>query len=314
FTIDLAEYFRSVLFIHKGIHKESLLGFSPDRFSGKMLRSLTDTQVEHALELMLALYRAVRYSLNPRFDLDLVLSKLASLRDYLTSKEILQEMQDLRESLSVDGADATPPRGRPSGASSKRPAGSAPRDDAQSPERTATAASDEAPAPAAGPTGEPAAAGEPAPTPGEDPEAAPGQANGTPAEPAQTDEARLEPHDDDHAVAPPTAHGLRPEQAADIILRIRPSRLALSSALEKATRWSLAESELRIFFDSEYPANAARGEEEVIRNAAADVLGKPVLVRVRVDEAEEAAADESHDEQVEMVKRVFRGEIVDGQT
>src|SRR6056297_1399994 len=59
FTIDLAEYFRSVLFIHKGIHKESLLGFSPDRFSGKMLRSLTDTQVEHALELMLALYRAV---------------------------------------------------------------------------------------------------------------------------------------------------------------------------------------------------------------------------------------------------------------
>src|SRR6056297_1869989 len=112
FAIDLAEYFRSVLFIHKGIHKESLLGFSPDRFSGKMLRSLTDTQVEHALELMLALYRAVRYSVNPRFDLDLVLSKLASLRDYLTSREIMQEMQELRESLSTDAAGSAQPRGQ----------------------------------------------------------------------------------------------------------------------------------------------------------------------------------------------------------
>ncbi|TVQ28460.1 MAG: DNA polymerase III subunit gamma/tau, partial [Spirochaetaceae bacterium] len=72
FTIDLAEYFRSILFIQKGIHKESILGYSPDRFSGKMLKTLTDTQVEHALELCLSLYRAIRYSMNQRFDLELV--------------------------------------------------------------------------------------------------------------------------------------------------------------------------------------------------------------------------------------------------
>jgi DNA polymerase III subunit gamma/tau len=272
FTIDLAEYFRSILFIHKGIHKESLLGFAPDRFSGRMLKSLTDTQVEHALELMLSLYRAIRYSLNQRFDLDLVLSKLASLRDYLTSKEILQEMQDLRDTLSVGGGASTPPRGRP-----------------------LAAADPEVEADAVGPAG--------------------------PADPAPPAiaEPSAEPHadpDDDHHVVPPSAHGLRPEQAADIILRIRPTRLALSTALEKATRWSLADSELLIFFASAYPANAARGEEEVIRNAAADVLGKPVLVRIKVESAREESETDvaEHDSQVEMVKRVFRGEIVDGQT
>ena len=311
FTIDLAEYFRSILFIHKGIHKESLLGFSPDRFSGKMLRSLTDTQVEHALELMLALYRTIRYSLNPRFDLDLVLSKLASLRDYLTSKEILREMEDLRESLSVDGADATPPRGRPSGASPGRTSGgaaAAPDDPATArPQRDAPAASPETAAPERAGAGDDPASGH------EREETTAGRAE--PSDAPILADAPSDPLDDDHhPVAPPAAHGLRPEQAADIILRIRPSRLALSSALEKATRWSLAESELRIFFDSEYPANAARGEEEVIRNAAADVLGKPVLVRIRVDAGEGAPEEESHDEQVEMVKRVFRGEIVDGQT
>jgi len=119
-----------------------------------------------------------------------------------------------------------------------------------------------------------------------------------------------------HQVEPPHARGLRSEQAADIILRIRPTRLALSSALEKAVRWTLTDAELTIFFSSDYPANAARGEEEIIRNAAADVLGKPVLVRIKVDadavgpDVEATAADQ--DEQVEMVKRVFRGEIVDG--
>ncbi|MFW5744391.1 MAG: hypothetical protein ACOC2D_14035, partial [Spirochaetota bacterium] len=121
--------------------------------------------------------------------------------------------------------------------------------------------------------------------------------------------------DDHHPITPPPARGLSSEQAAEIILRIRPSRLALSSALEKATRWAFADSELHVIFESEYPANAARGEEEVIRNAAADVLGKPVLVRIQVDEqrvADQAKEQAENDSRVDTVKRVFRGEIVDG--
>lgn len=259
FTIDLAEYFRSILFVRKGIHKESLLGFSPDRFSGKILKSLSDTQVEHALELLLSLYRSIRYSINQRFDLDLTLSKLGGLRDYLTSREVLQEMQELRESLSVPITS--------SGNGSRIEEGSR----IVHPSR-----------PGDGPTVETAA---------------------------------IDDDGHEHQIVPPASTGLRSEQAADIIGRIRPTRLALSTALEKAVRWSLNDSELFIFFDSAYPANAARGEEEVIRHAAADVLGKPVLVRIKVDATDgNQTSDPStdHNEQVEMVKRVFRGEVVDG--
>ncbi len=268
FTIDLAEYFRSILFIQKGIHKESILGYSPDRFSGKMLKTLTDTQVEHALELCLSLYRAIRYSMNQRFDLELVLSKLGGLRDYLSSKDILQGMQELRESLGGGNGGASHARGHATPATVRSGA---------------------------------AANGSPAD--------APGSTGAMPARGAVfNDEA------EDHHVAPPPATGLQSAEAADIILRIRPTRLALSTALERAVRWRLVDSELFVIFDSEYPANAARGEEEVIRNAAAEVLGRPVLVRVKVDAPADGDGDAPRgtDEQVEMVKRVFRGEEVDG--
>ncbi|MFW5690143.1 MAG: hypothetical protein ACOC1U_11280, partial [Spirochaetota bacterium] len=259
------------------------LGFSPDRFSGKMLKTLTDTQVEHALELMLTLYRAIRYSVNQRFDLDLCLSKLASLRDFLTSKEILREMQELREGLSAGAADGN------GGAAEQVSSGPG---------------AQVSPTPGVHEGNAAAAAGSAAASP----------ERGMIGAPEAGDDASAY-HEDDHQITPPPAQGLRPEQAADIIRRIRPTRLALSSALEKAVRWALAESELSIIFDSEYPANAARGEEEVIRNAAADVLGKPVLVRIKVDAdvSQDEVIDEDHDAQVDMVKKVFRGEIVDGQ-
>jgi len=254
FTIDLAEYFRGILFLRKGIRKESILGMSPDRFSGRIIKSLTDTQVEHALELALGLYRAIRYSLNQRFDLELMLSRLSSLREYLTPREILQGMQELRESM-VTSNQASPAKAE-----------------------------------------EPVKPDEPAKAPA-----------------ASTADYDVESSEPD--IAHSSLAGLDHDQVAAIIQRVRPARLALSTALERAVRWEMAEAELLIIFGSEYPANAARGEEEIIRNAAADVLGKPTLVRIKVDASATPTATPAdpgnEDESVEMVKRVFRGEIVE---
>jgi DNA polymerase-3 subunit gamma/tau len=266
FTIDLAEYFRGILFLRKGIRKESILGMSPDRFSGRILKSLTDTQVEHALELALSLYRSIRYSLNQRFDLELMLSKLSSLRDYLTPREILQGMQELRESMVAgDRSDSQAGSSHP-----QNPAASSHKAPRETADRREAAVSQE-----------------------------------------ETE------HDD--SGAPDVAHsslaGLDHDQVAAIIQCVRPARLALSTALERAVRWEMADAELLIIFGNEYPANAARGEEEVIRNAAADVLGKPVLVRIKVDVSASPSTappeEGTQDENVEMVKRVFRGEIVE---
>ena len=232
FAIDLAEYFRGILFVRKGVHKEAVLGLAPDRFSAKLIRTLSDTQVERALELLLGLYRVIRYSLNPRFDLDLTMSRLASLREFVTPQEILREIEDIRESIGDAG---------------RRPATSPTTPQAGTPVRTMSE--------------------------------------------------------------------LNPGQVSDLLEKIRHTKLALASALEKAIEWNIGDTELTVTFDSEYPANAARGEEETIRTVVMEIVGRPVLVRIVVRSeapSDQAVAENARqDSQAEMVKRVFRGEVVD---
>ena len=254
FVIDLAEYFRGVLFVRKGVRKEAVLGVAPDRFSGKLIRTLSDTQVERALELLLGLYRAIRYSLNQRFDLDLTMSRLASLRDYLTPQEVLEEIRSIREAIAAGQGDG-----------SNGGAGQGSQDGLETAPGSVTAG---------GPAARP--------------------------QPAHPEIRQVDEVDE--------------ERVASIIARIRKTRLTLASALEKASEWNIADSELSILFESEYPANAARGEEEFLRTVAAEMLGRPVIVRIVVrseaPDRDEEQQDE-HESQAEMVKRVFRGEIID---
>lgn len=249
FTVDLAEYFRSILFLQKGVRREALLGFGADRFSGKILRMLSNSQVERALELLLTLYRSLRYSVNPRFELDLTLSRLAGLRDYLTSRELLQEIQELREEFVQETDYESPaPLARPEPITTEPPA-----DEASATEAVAAAVS-----------------------------------------------------------------GLSAEQVAEIIARIRPRRLALATLLAKAVEWTLAGGELGITFGGEYEASSAHGQEEAVRQAANEVLGTPVLVRLRVAGAEKPAESppqgdgQENESDADVVRRVFRGEIMDG--
>ena len=116
FTVDLAEYFRSLLFIRHGVTKESVLGYPVDRYAVTVRDALTQTQIERGIALLFDLYRDIRYSLNPRFELELVLSRLASLGSYLTSREILDEIEAVRSAIRTGSADdarpASPPRQR----------------------------------------------------------------------------------------------------------------------------------------------------------------------------------------------------------
>jgi DNA polymerase-3 subunit gamma/tau len=279
FVIDLAEYFRGVLFLRKGVRKEAVLGVAPDRFSAKLIRGLSDTQVERALELVLGLYRSIRYSLNQRFDLDLTMSRLASLRDYLTPQEVLDEIRTVREELedghrsgSYASSPAPQATGRPgpvaAGSTSAPEAGSAP-----------------------GNSGSP----EPARSGGSGNSGAPAISQSAPRGVREVTE-------------------VKPEQVAAMLDRIRQTRLALASALEKASEWNLADAELSIIFGNEYPANIARGEEEFLRTVAAEVLGRPVIIRIIVHSNRNEPEERDHSEQesqAEMVRRVFRGEIVE---
>src|SRR6056297_3513550 len=96
FIIDLAEYYRTLLFLRHGIDRETILGYHPDRFAPKVRNAFTASQLEYAIEQLLILYRDIRYSLNQRFELELMLNKLSSLRDHLSSQDLMEKIKQLR--------------------------------------------------------------------------------------------------------------------------------------------------------------------------------------------------------------------------
>lgn len=83
-----ADYIRSLLLIKCGITKESLLGQDALRFSQKVLSLWSPVQIERALSLFLNLYRDIRYSLSPRYELDLAFSRLCWLKSYTSPSEV----------------------------------------------------------------------------------------------------------------------------------------------------------------------------------------------------------------------------------
>ena len=110
---DLAEYFRGILLIKTGIEKESLIGVRKDRYHAEAVGAFSVSGVENALSLLFSLYRDIRFSVNPRFELELVLSRLSRLKDFLTKTEILEELgilkQQLLKQISLHGSSVSVP-------------------------------------------------------------------------------------------------------------------------------------------------------------------------------------------------------------
>ncbi len=112
FILDMAEYFRNMLFLSHGITKESLLGCGADRFPSSILETLSQRQIEWALEETVRLYRDIRFSLNPRFELELFASRLSSIGHYLDPEKLLQELRKMKKQLeSIPARQAGAPEG-----------------------------------------------------------------------------------------------------------------------------------------------------------------------------------------------------------
>ena len=85
---NCADYLRSLLLIKSGVKKESLLGNSVERYSGIVIGAWNAIQVERALSIFLQLYRDIRYSLSPRYELELTFSRLCWLSQYVSNAEV----------------------------------------------------------------------------------------------------------------------------------------------------------------------------------------------------------------------------------
>ena len=331
FIADFAEYMRSLLFLKNGITREAVLGYAEERFSRKAIESYTVSQLEKAVDLLLDLYWNVRYSLNPRFELELLVSRFASLGSFFSHREMMKQLEELRRGLVSgflqDAADAGP-AGRSSFTENTVPR--IPESGRPDPSESSTA-------------GEPLQKIE---RPWE--RKSPGPVNRAGGVYSRETQSRIDQDDDDEPepdlesidtrdVRSSVGTGIDPEGSvretagrtatavADpagaspddllgkLVALVRKKKLALSSALEKAVSWKLEGDTLRILFDSSFSASFVRQDIAEVTEKARELLARPVKVTAEVRESDTQGQDAGTDEQVELVKRVFRGQVVKGE-
>ena len=85
---NAADYLRSLLLIKSGIKKEALLGNSVERYSGVVLQAWSQIQIERALSIFLQLFKDIRYSLSPRYEVELAFSRLCWVSQYVSNMEV----------------------------------------------------------------------------------------------------------------------------------------------------------------------------------------------------------------------------------
>jgi len=88
FVTDLAGYYHNLLLIKAGIDREAILGHQLSAFSSAVLDSYDNLRLERAGELLHELYRNLRYSISPRFELENLVSKLCWLGKWISSAEL----------------------------------------------------------------------------------------------------------------------------------------------------------------------------------------------------------------------------------
>ena len=97
--INSTDYLRSLLLIRAGITKDALLGQSRERYSQAVLEAWSPVQIERAMSILLQLYRDIRYSLSPRYELELAFSRLSWLTQYVSPSEVKKAIDEAKSLL-----------------------------------------------------------------------------------------------------------------------------------------------------------------------------------------------------------------------
>ena len=97
---DSADFFRTILLYKSGIRRPSLLGVSEDDIPKELVDALSKEQIEAALKAEMDLYRDMRYSISPRFEVELMVSRLSSLSSLVSGESLMQEIKKMREGIA----------------------------------------------------------------------------------------------------------------------------------------------------------------------------------------------------------------------
>jgi DNA polymerase-3 subunit gamma/tau len=282
FVIDLAGYYRSLLLLKNGVVRESLLGYSPDRFSQAVREKLDSARLEQALSLLLDLYRNIRYSVSPRFELETVISKLCWLDHWVSPLELRTAVSgavDILGRNAAGGGIARPLAGpEPNEAPGIFEDRDFDRPGALAEEFKRQMAVREA-----------AAAQRPAP----------------PEEPAAPEKPVEKP-------APIAQIGLT-ELREGTIRSLSQVRGILASGLEKSLPWKWEGETLVIPMQDALTAQLLKNDAPLIRQVLADLQGSPLQFEVAVEAGDVPPEKEELAPQAALVLRMFRGTVVEKQ-
>ena len=99
---DMAEYVKSLLFYKAGIRRADVLSCTEEEIDRNLVDLYSKEMLEAVLKALLDLYRDIRYSLSPKMEIELFVSRLSSIR-YLTTKEsLLSRLDQIRKSIESE--------------------------------------------------------------------------------------------------------------------------------------------------------------------------------------------------------------------
>lgn len=107
---NCADYLRNLLLIKNGVTKESLLGQASERFSREVIDAWSSVQLERAVDIFLQLYRDIRYSLSPRYEFELAISRLCWLGEYVSAAEVKKAVDGVKPLLLKQANGAVQPQ------------------------------------------------------------------------------------------------------------------------------------------------------------------------------------------------------------
>lgn len=97
---DLADFFRALLLNKEGITSEDLLSYRMEEIPADLVAAYSPEQLETALYALFQMYREIRYSLNPRFELELFILRLQHLSLLTNSTELVEKLHALKDSVT----------------------------------------------------------------------------------------------------------------------------------------------------------------------------------------------------------------------
>jgi DNA polymerase-3 subunit gamma/tau len=296
FVIDLAGYYRSLLLLKNGVTRESLLGYSPDRFSAAVREKLDSQRLEQALSLLLNLYRDMRYSVSPRFELETVISKLSWLDRWVSPLEMRAAIADARNVLDRGGGGIAGPLAVPGRVPSEAPRSIPGPSSSTLPEDFSSPGSfSEAFRRRLGAQGTSGTS-----TPGETPrpESRPASGAGEPPQEKPPEEA---PRD-------------LPALREALIRSLGRDRQILASGLAKTLPWKWedpsGEEKLLIPAPDTLTAELLKKERPLIRQIVGALWGKTLPLEVIETSGKDLGTEPELPPQAELVRRIFRGTVV----